>query len=168
MSKITEVAAIIEDSDKFIQPGEARTTQFATRTGLLSNEYLTGKLPVQPLVQTPMNKTPQLDYEGDTEMQGMRLELQNLTAMINKISVDGNGAKRKSQERKPAAPWRTEAEVAMLRDKRVCLRCLKPGHFARYCEKFGPAIRPDQNQMDSILDLASFVQENQGAEAGEE
>ena len=42
-----------------------------------------------------MNKTPQLDYEGDTEMQGMRLELQKLTAIINKISVDGNGAKRK-------------------------------------------------------------------------
>ncbi|KAI6247691.1 hypothetical protein HI914_04253 [Erysiphe necator] len=168
VTKITEVAANMEDSDRFIQPGEARTTQFASRSRLLSSEYLAGPSKNQREAESSISTAPQLDYEGDTTMQGMKLELQRLANAINKISVESSASKKKSYEKKPSAPWRTESEVAILREKRVCLRCLKPGHPARYCQKFGPAVKPDQSQVDSILDLASFVQDNQGVQAGKE
>ncbi|POS81656.1 hypothetical protein EPUL_006751, partial [Erysiphe pulchra] len=119
VTKITEVAAIMEDSDRFIRPAEAKTTQFASRNGLLSSEYLAGQPENQRITENSTSSAPQLDYEGDTTMQGMKLELQRLANVINKISVDGSGSKRKNNnnEKKPSAPWRTESEVAILREK---------------------------------------------------
>ncbi|KAI6249827.1 hypothetical protein HI914_01817 [Erysiphe necator] len=76
--KITEVAAIIKDSDRFIQPGEVKTTQFSSRSGLLSNEYLTGPPKNRRVVESSTSTAPQLDYESDTTLQGMKLELQRL------------------------------------------------------------------------------------------
>lgn len=64
----------MEDSDRFIQPGEAKTTQFASRSGLLSSEYLTGPSKNQRVAESSTSTAPQLDYEGDTTMQGMKLE----------------------------------------------------------------------------------------------
>ncbi|KAI1002145.1 hypothetical protein K3495_g6057, partial [Podosphaera aphanis] len=40
---ITRVTAVMENSEKFVKKGEAQTTQYATRSGMLVSEYLAGQ-----------------------------------------------------------------------------------------------------------------------------
>ncbi|KAI0991806.1 hypothetical protein K3495_g16381 [Podosphaera aphanis] len=67
--------------------------------------------------------------------------------MIAALKVDnqGNQGKQNGSRKtghKPSAPWRTEAELNDLRERKVCLRCERPGHHYRFCRLFGPPTRP--------------------------
>ncbi|KAI0991029.1 hypothetical protein K3495_g17158, partial [Podosphaera aphanis] len=93
-----------------------------------------------------------VDHDGDTVMGGMNIDIQSLAALVAKLNIDEkkNGSSDGRPRSKPAAPWRTEKEVAELREKGLCLRCKKKGHFSRTCRIFGPPKRPEQfNYMNS-------------------
>ncbi|KAI1000743.1 hypothetical protein K3495_g7455 [Podosphaera aphanis] len=85
------------------------------------------------------------DNGGDVTMSGMKFDLQALATMVAKINL-GNGEKRGPGGigQKLAAPWRTEVEVRDLQEKKLCLRCKKPGHQARFRRTFGPPKQPAQ------------------------
>ncbi|KAI0994649.1 hypothetical protein K3495_g13532 [Podosphaera aphanis] len=139
---MTRVAAIMEDRENFIRKDDSQVTQYVTRSGVMPKEYLSGTGTRQKHDQPTPTRT---DNKGDVIMSGMKFDLQALTTMVAKINL-GNGEKRGPGGfgQKPAAPWRTEAEVRDLREKKLCLRCKKPGHQARFCRTFGPPKQPAQ------------------------
>ena len=94
---ISRVAAIMEDSEKFVRKGEAQTTQYATRSGVLQNEYLSRS--------TPSNSSPQgaADHDRDATMSGMKIDLHSLAILVARINVD-NKAQKKTGESKSKPP----------------------------------------------------------------
>ncbi|RKF65464.1 hypothetical protein GcM3_121022, partial [Golovinomyces cichoracearum] len=76
------------------------------------------------------------DFEGETKMGGMKIDLNALAAMVSKINT--NSVINSVKGLKPAASWLTEAEVVELREKILCLRCKKSGHQSRFCQLNGP------------------------------
>ena len=143
---ISRVAAIMEDSEKFVRKGEAQTTQYATRSGALQNEYLSSP--------TPSNLSPKgaVDHDGDVTMSGMKIDLHSLATLVARINVDNKAQKKTGESKsKPPAPWLTEKEIAELMEKRPCLRCKRSGHVARYCQTYGPPKRP--TELHNIQDL---------------
>ncbi|KAI0991444.1 hypothetical protein K3495_g16743, partial [Podosphaera aphanis] len=138
---ITRVTAVMENSEKFVRKGEARTTQYATRSGMLVSEYLAGQAVNNE--SRPLH-TNSVDHDGDTVMGGMKIDIHSLAALVAKMNLDEkNGRTDGRPKLKPAAPWRTEKEVSELREKGLCLRCKKKGHFSRTCRIFGPPKRPE-------------------------
>ncbi|KHJ30111.1 hypothetical protein EV44_g4328 [Erysiphe necator] len=128
----------MEDTEGFIKRGEAQTTQYASRSGALQSEYLTGST----IKQTPSGSTvSSMDNDGDTIMGGMKIDLHSLATLVAQIKVEKDQTKS-SANSKPSAPWLTEKEVAELRAKNLCLRCKRAGHMARFCKKFGAPKRP--------------------------
>ena len=155
VERITRVAAVMEDSENFVRKGEARTTQYASRSGALFNEYLTRPVGSQP-ADSPSSKTA--DSEGDITMSGMKIDLQSLATLVAEINVQGKRNGKGSAKSKPPAPWLTENEVAEIRKKGLCLRCKRSGHLAKFCNIFGPPKKPAhlnnfQNQISLEDDL---------------
>ncbi|KAI0995605.1 hypothetical protein K3495_g12575 [Podosphaera aphanis] len=145
---ITRVTAVMENSEKFVRKGEARTTQYATRSGMLVNEYLAGQ--VVNKESRPLH-TNSVDHDGDTVMGGMKIVIHSIAALVAKMNLDEKNGRTDGQPKlKPAAPWRTEKEVSELHEKGLCLRCKKKGHFSRTCRIFGPPKRPELNHMNSL------------------
>lgn len=136
IERIAEVAAIMEDNEKFVKKGEAQTTQFPSRSRTLQSECLTttvqNNLPNEPAYGA-------IDQDGDTVVGGMKLDSNSLATLIARIGDRGSETNNEGGQRpKILAPWRTEKGVADLCERNLCLRCKNSSHIARYCRTFGP------------------------------
>lgn len=80
---MTRVAALMEDNENFIRKGEAQTTQYASRSGALQSEYLSKHAPST----SPVNG--RTDYEGDTIMGGMKIDIHSLASLVAKLNAVG-------------------------------------------------------------------------------
>ena len=81
-------------------------------------------------------------------MGGMKVDLKSLAQMVATLNINDQNIQNKGEKRtgpKPPAPWRTETEIADLRNRKLCLRCEKPGHFYRFCKVFGPPKVPNNS-----------------------
>ena len=97
-------------------------------------------------------------------MGGMKIDLNALANMVaDKAKVKPSNGPRYGS--KPAAPWRSEVEVAELREKKLCLRCKKPGHQARFCRTYGP---PRPAQMNNSESLIHFVDDETVSGSGKD
>ena len=150
----------MEDSEKFIKKGESQITQYASRSGALQNQYLNNSI-------TTNSSTPETaDYEGDIVMGGMKIDLHSLATLVAKVNIDSKGGSNsRDLKPKPPAAWLTETEVNELIKKKLCLRCKKGGHVARYCNRFGPAKRPmEANNVEYSLWGTQGSNSNSGKE----
>lgn len=154
---IAEVASNMEMRDNFARRGEPQVTQFTTR---------------QTVHQTNPSSTLQtstqtgVDYEGDTIMGGMKIDLKQLTEVIAVLNAHNNNRGSGNNSKKKPAPWRTEEEMISLRERKLCLRCEKPGHISRYCKKLGPPIPPKNvnNLQDSLISPEEYLKYGSGKE----
>ena len=138
---VTEVAADLEGLGDY-RPKNAK--------------YTTTKLGMPKGISVPAEHISNFDGEGDYKMGGSNA----LLAAIQKLVLDkdegvvaglGDGVKKgkekgmskRKESAKPRAPWRTKEEFGRLVKKGLCTRCRKSGHKGRYCDKFGPPIRPE-------------------------
>ncbi|KAI0991508.1 hypothetical protein K3495_g16679 [Podosphaera aphanis] len=92
-------------------------------------------------------------------MGGMKIDVKQLSAFLASLNSKGKGkanGKFRNAEPKPSAPWRSDEEFQILREKGVCIRCEKPGHISKFCRKFGP---PKQStQISSLQELNNFLE----------
>lgn len=161
---VAEVASNIEIRQNFIRRGESQVTQHVT-------QHVTQNA-VQNSVRSTYIQTPQpsasvsVDHDGDVIMGGMKLGIKLLADMIATLNTEGKKKEKKNIRQKTPAPWRTEQEVSILRSKKLCLRCEKPGHMSRFCKYFGPPKRPDQ--ILNIQNSDYLADEESEAESGKD
>lgn len=81
--------------------------------------------------------------DGHSNLSASTSEI-SATSQVKDLSVkslDDHGA-MKVKSYKPRAPWRSKKEFHMLMHKRLCIRCKRPGHIARYCRFYRPPLYP--------------------------
>lgn len=155
---VAKVASNIEMRDNFFQKGEYQITQFTTQNKIPQHEA--AQLQPNPAYKAlPLTSASGKDHEGDTAMSGMKVDLNELAAIITSLNSKSNGKQNggKNSDSKPSAPWRSEEEFNALQERNVCLRCEKPGHISRFCRKFGPPKRPVG--INNMQELGHFLEQ---------
>lgn len=71
-------------------------------------------------------------------IQEMRSQNQQLFAMFQSRDRPRQRTAESSSSRVPDV---TAEEVKRCRERGLCIKCKKPGHFARECKYVGPAVR---------------------------
>ncbi|RKF58480.1 putative eka-like protein [Erysiphe neolycopersici] len=122
IAKVKQVAIQLQALQKYRPRGATNTKTW----------YISGQGTVVPQVANIDREDAVLDAEGDTKMGG-------LNAIV---AGSSQGKEKKINKNKPRAPWRTSEEFQKLKQKRLCIRCCKSGHFSRWCPSFSPAVPP--------------------------
>ncbi|KAI6247060.1 hypothetical protein HI914_04935 [Erysiphe necator] len=123
IARVKQVAVQLQALQKYRPKGAAH----------IKTWYVSGQGTVVPQVTKSDREDTVLDSEGDTKMGG-----------VNAISAETSQKKgKRNEQKKPRAPWRTSEEFQKLKEKGLCTRCRKPGHFSRWCPLFSPAVPPN-------------------------
>ncbi len=94
----------------------------------------------------------------------MKFDLNALATLVVKANASSAGKPGKGP--KIAAPWRTVSEVAELREKKLSLRCKKPGHQSRFCQLYGPPRRP--TQVNNLQNAFSAIMDDSASDSGKD
>lgn len=119
-------------------------------------KYTITKIGAPKGVRLPEEYKSNYDEDGDYKMgesNALMAAIQKLVLGRDEGVVAGLGEKanklkdkRKSEGKtrlKPRASWRTKEEFRKLVEKNLCTRCGRSGHKGRFCDRFGPPIRPE-------------------------
>ncbi|KAI1006820.1 hypothetical protein K3495_g1399 [Podosphaera aphanis] len=143
---VAEVASNMEKRGYFVGNNESQVTQYTTRSRVAQcNDTSSGSSP--PDKSQPILPESLIDHDGDVTMGGMKIDVNQLSAFIASLNSKGKGkvnGKIRNAEPKPSAPWRSDEEVQILHEKKVCIRCEKSGHIKILPKVWSPeAIHPN-------------------------
>ncbi|KAI0996389.1 hypothetical protein K3495_g11792 [Podosphaera aphanis] len=102
--------------------------------------YVMGQGTIDPVARSDNKPTSQLDADRDVNMTSVNAFA---TKKPNKRHQNTSQKDYGNQLSMPRAPWRSKDEFRRLTEKGFCVRCCKPGNFARGCALFRAAVRPD-------------------------